>query len=329
MSWTPEKSEGAFRTIREVADWLGVPTHVLRFWESKFEQIAPVKGAGGRRYYRPEDMRLLGGIKVMLHDQGLTIRAVSQKIEDEGPEPVARLSPDLDMPEGPPPRTRRVIRHGDDEETAHVIPLDGKRPPPDGPAPTVAPERPANRRDGTGPTEETLPSQPDAPRRPIPDAPADDDAIEAAPNDGANRSAPVNTPASLLEAPSDDGQSEVASPAPEVLAPPNSPAVDPDAQDAEHDGDPEVVAPEEEPAPDPAPAAPASPETPPQARPVATDIPQRDAPSQNIPVLEALRLARASSGIDPTNRTRLRRVIRRYRALAEEIAEDLNDGARR
>ena len=61
-----------------------MPTHVLRFWESKFDQIAPVKGAGGRRYYRPEDMRLLGGIKVMLHDQGLTVRGVGQKIDDDG-----------------------------------------------------------------------------------------------------------------------------------------------------------------------------------------------------------------------------------------------------
>ena len=105
MALPPEKSDEAFRTIREVADWLRVPTHVLRFWESKFEMISPVKGAGGRRYYRPEDMRLLGGIKVLLHDQGLTIRGVSQRIEAEGVEPVMALSPALlavEASDGPP-----------------------------------------------------------------------------------------------------------------------------------------------------------------------------------------------------------------------------------
>ena len=61
------KSADAFRTISEVADWLEVPAHVLRFWESKFSQVKPVKRAGGRRYYRPADMRLLAGIKILLH----------------------------------------------------------------------------------------------------------------------------------------------------------------------------------------------------------------------------------------------------------------------
>ena len=61
-----EKSRDAFRTISEVADWLGTPTHVLRFWESRFSQVKPVKRAGGRRYYRPADMELLGGIKKLV-----------------------------------------------------------------------------------------------------------------------------------------------------------------------------------------------------------------------------------------------------------------------
>jgi len=127
----PEKSDGAFRTIREVADWLGVPTHVLRFWESKFSQIAPVKGAGGRRYYRPEDMRLLGGIKVMLHDQGLTIRGVSQKIDDDGIKVVMELSPELETVETTSPaRPRRVIRSGEDAETGRVLAFDRTAPKP-------------------------------------------------------------------------------------------------------------------------------------------------------------------------------------------------------
>lgn len=91
------KSAQAFRTIREVADWLGVAAHVLRFWESKFSQIKPVKRAGGRRYYRPADMELVGGIKVLLHDRGMTIRGVKKMISDEGVEAVARLSPPVDL----------------------------------------------------------------------------------------------------------------------------------------------------------------------------------------------------------------------------------------
>ena len=89
------KSAQAFRTIREVADWLGVAAHVLRFWESKFTQIKPVKRAGGRRYYRPEDMALVGGIKVLLHDKGQTIRAVQRMIRDDGVTSVSALAPPL------------------------------------------------------------------------------------------------------------------------------------------------------------------------------------------------------------------------------------------
>jgi DNA-binding transcriptional MerR regulator len=91
------KSTQAFRTIREVADWLDVAAHVLRFWESKFPQIKPVKRAGGRRYYRPADMELVGGIKVLLHDRGLTIRGVQKMIREDGVAAVAALSPPVDL----------------------------------------------------------------------------------------------------------------------------------------------------------------------------------------------------------------------------------------
>ncbi len=94
------KSSQAFRTIREVADWLDVAAHVLRFWESKFPQIKPVKRAGGRRYYRPADMELVGGIKVLLHDRGLTIRGVQKMIREEGVAAVAALSPPIDVDMG-------------------------------------------------------------------------------------------------------------------------------------------------------------------------------------------------------------------------------------
>ncbi|MEP4035626.1 MerR family transcriptional regulator [Pseudophaeobacter sp.] len=95
------KSADAFRTISEVADWLGVQAHVLRFWESKFTQIKPVKRAGGRRYYRPADMLLLGGITKLLHKDGLSIKEVQAILRDQGISHVSQLSHDLDS-DGPP-----------------------------------------------------------------------------------------------------------------------------------------------------------------------------------------------------------------------------------
>jgi len=76
------KSDSAFRTISEAAKELGLQQHVLRFWESKFPQIKPMKRAGGRRYYRPEDLVLLADIRSLLHDQGYTIKGV-QKLLDQ------------------------------------------------------------------------------------------------------------------------------------------------------------------------------------------------------------------------------------------------------
>ncbi len=90
------KSKDAFRTIREVSEWLDTPAHVLRFWESKFTQVKPVKRAGGRRYYRPADMLLLGGIKKLLHDDGMTIRGVQKMLREQGVKHVAALSQELD-----------------------------------------------------------------------------------------------------------------------------------------------------------------------------------------------------------------------------------------
>ena len=86
------KSAEAFRTISEVAEWLETETHVLRFWESKFSQIKPVKRAGGRRYYRPKDMLIIGGIKKLLHEDGLTIKGTQRIIKDKGLNYVSNLS---------------------------------------------------------------------------------------------------------------------------------------------------------------------------------------------------------------------------------------------
>ncbi len=87
------KSPDAFRTISEVAEWLDTPAHVLRFWESKFSQVRPVKRAGGRRYYRPDDMALLGGIKTLLHEQGMTIKGAQKLLREKGVKYVASLGP--------------------------------------------------------------------------------------------------------------------------------------------------------------------------------------------------------------------------------------------
>jgi DNA-binding transcriptional MerR regulator len=79
-----EKAPDAFRTISEVAAEIDVPQHVLRFWESRFTQIKPMKRGGGRRYYRPDDVALLRGVRHLLYGEGYTIRGVQRILRDEG-----------------------------------------------------------------------------------------------------------------------------------------------------------------------------------------------------------------------------------------------------
>lgn len=80
-----EKGPDAFRTISEVADDLDLPQHVLRFWETRFPQIRPLKRGGGRRYYRPDDVELLRGIRHLLYGEGYTIRGMQRILKEEGP----------------------------------------------------------------------------------------------------------------------------------------------------------------------------------------------------------------------------------------------------
>jgi DNA-binding transcriptional MerR regulator len=87
----PQKSAEAFRTISEVAIELDVPQHVLRFWESRFAQVKPVKRAGGRRYYRPDDIDLLNGIRALLYTDGLTIKGVQKVLKERGLRHVADI----------------------------------------------------------------------------------------------------------------------------------------------------------------------------------------------------------------------------------------------
>jgi DNA-binding transcriptional MerR regulator len=81
---TDQKSPEAFRTISEVADELHLPQHVLRFWETRFPQIKPLKRGGNRRYYRPDDVELLRAIRFLLYDEGLTIRGVQKMLREQG-----------------------------------------------------------------------------------------------------------------------------------------------------------------------------------------------------------------------------------------------------
>jgi DNA-binding transcriptional MerR regulator len=86
------KSDQAFRTISEVATELDVQQHVLRFWETRFNQIKPLKRGGGRRYYRPEDVALLRGIRKLLHDDGYTIKGVQKVLRESGVKAVAAMA---------------------------------------------------------------------------------------------------------------------------------------------------------------------------------------------------------------------------------------------
>jgi len=96
------KSTTAFRTISEVSEELEVPQHVLRFWETRFTQVRPMKRAGGRRYYRPEDVELLRRIRDMLYRQGLTIRGVQQVLKAERRPQRAAAEDDAAAPAGDP-----------------------------------------------------------------------------------------------------------------------------------------------------------------------------------------------------------------------------------
>jgi DNA-binding transcriptional MerR regulator len=97
-----DKAPDAFRTISEVADEIDVPQHVLRFWESRFTQIKPMKRGGGRRYYRPDDVDLLRGVRHLLYGEGYTIRGVQRILRDEGSAFVQNVwRPGAELP--PPP----------------------------------------------------------------------------------------------------------------------------------------------------------------------------------------------------------------------------------
>src|SRR5689334_23144344 len=124
------KSPEAFRTISEVATELDVPQHVLRFWEGRFTQIKPVKRAGGRRYYRPEDVDLLRGIRALLYREGFTIKGVQKILKERGHRHVIELGRGETLPIIPTapvrPKPARVERDDGDlfVRPSNVIPLE-------------------------------------------------------------------------------------------------------------------------------------------------------------------------------------------------------------
>ena len=110
------KSPNAFRTISEAADEVGAPQHVLRFWETKFPFITPLKRAGGRRFYRPQDVVLLKAVKRLLHEDGLTIKGVQRLHREQG--------------------LKRLAAYGDPEGAVPFEPEGGAGPAPAAAVPT-------------------------------------------------------------------------------------------------------------------------------------------------------------------------------------------------
>ena len=172
-----DKSPAAFRTISEVSETLDVPAHVLRFWESKFPAVKPVKRGGGRRYYRPEDVTLLVGIRELLYDDGLTIKGVQKIFREKGARHVTRrgaehLGEALPEDAAPAPGPAPVPAPAPEAEAAPDPALDLAPP-----APARAPEPAPPATESA--TTEAEPDPAPAPADPDPD-PADAERIRAA-----------------------------------------------------------------------------------------------------------------------------------------------------
>ena len=149
-----DKAPDAFRTISEVADDLKVPQHVLRFWESRFSQIKPMKRAGGRRYYRPDDVDLLRGIHHLLYGEGYTIRGVQRILKDQGLKFVQQVwQPDAEQP---PHGHFEDDRAGDDGEDEEAEIADEAETPPPAMTPTARPRAASAPQQGPGMSREDL-----------------------------------------------------------------------------------------------------------------------------------------------------------------------------
>lgn len=166
-----KKAPEAFRTITEVSDLLGTPPHVLRFWESKFYQIRPVKRAGNRRYYRPDDVALINGIRILLMDRGYTIRGVQRVLMEKGVRHVVELGSDL--PEGALGPAEGHAGEDDHAQPAAAASTEAGAAPA-APAPPDRREGPAGAGAGasSGPRADRAPAAPRLPLSPAAPAPA-------------------------------------------------------------------------------------------------------------------------------------------------------------
>lgn len=271
------KSPDAFRTISEVADWLGIQAHVLRFWESKFTQVKPIKRAGGRRYYRPSDMQLLGGIKRLLHDDGFTIKGVQKILREDGMSHVAALSPPLDE------TTQAQVDQIEAEPAATIPDPAGEKgvvlsfetaPVPPQPDDVTVPDEPVEEEDAQAVTIDTAPQ--DEPATTLPDRPVADAPDDPLPNELQNAEAEsaisgsdtvhgVNAPPATAT-PADAAPPESVEPTEETDVAPlaeadrDAPTPGPALQTADAPEQVEAASPE---APEPEPV----PETPPQRKP--------------------------------------------------------------
>lgn len=260
------KSEEAFRNISEVAEWLETPAHVLRFWESKFAQIKPVKGAGGRRYYRPEDMALLAGIKTLLHGQGLTIKGAQKLLREKGVGHIIAIGKgeaEPDLTPAPPARRKSAPARAEPQNTAQKAPA--RMPSTEEVAPevpeAVAPELPFAPTDEPAPDSDSLTASLTAPERnasgdEVQDIPSA--TLKAAAEDASPAEAPLVAPASEPES-EPESEDDFASPAEaaedSALAQDASPveATDPDPEPAAPESLPAALA-MDPPDPEPAPA---------------------------------------------------------------------------
>ena len=323
------KSADAFRTISEVAEWLDTPAHVLRFWESRFSQVKPVKRAGGRRYYRPGDMLLLGGIKKLLHEDGMTIKGVQKLLRTDGVKHISTLSQTLD------PADAATL----DAEVIDMEPLDtitAQQAPQDTPTDTIddAPEALAALPDpiseATPPLSVVPPSEPEQPaleNTPEPVLEAEPEPVlEAEPE-------PVleAEPEPVLEAEPEPIEITTPDPAPTLEA---ATQIEPTLDLPEPDTEPTLDLPE----PDAHPEEPREPEQPLKTEtPVSikapepnqssdiaaeldlpeTDLPQADIAEPDAPKTEA----QATTEVEPTQ---LSSIFSRLNSLHDRIKADIN-----
>ncbi|WP_325063173.1 MerR family transcriptional regulator [Halovulum marinum] len=195
------KSPDAFRTISEVAEILEIPAHVLRFWESRFTQIKPVKRGGGRRYYRPLDIDLLRGIRDLLYHDGMTIKGVQKILRERGVKHVTelgRLEPQRDPIHAPqdPPLRRPAAAPAAEFVPEFVPEPDDTRPEPVPEAPFWA-EPEDDSMDQPEPPAAGRPEAPEAPFAvlgPDDDVPDDDVPDDAAPRDVPDEPGAQDTP---------------------------------------------------------------------------------------------------------------------------------------